>query len=66
MPNLERGSKIDLHGLDIGIAIVEDSIKRALSYGRNTAYLCRQYSPSSRPMPDCLKPPNGTVGWKVL
>ena len=35
MPNSERGSKIDLYGLDVGIAIVEDGIRRARSDDRN-------------------------------
>jgi len=31
-----------------------------------SVYCCNPYSPSSRPIPDCLNPPNGALGSKTL
>src|SRR5262249_50686399 len=31
-----------------------------------SVYCCKPYSPSSRPIPDCLKPPKGARGSRTL
>ena len=56
---LDLVAKVDVDGLDGGVAASGVSKGDRLR-ARDRTYCSSAYSPSSRPIPDCLKPPNGT------
>ena len=59
--------EIDVDGFDIGVA--DEGVKLSASRRfrvRHRTYFINAYSPSSRPTPDCLYPPNGTFTFSVL
>ncbi len=61
-------AEVDLDRLDIGVAKRGEITQQGIRLSQNSdnrkrskdTYLFRQCSPCSRPMPDCLYPPNGT------
>lgn len=52
-------SNINMNSLHICIAETKGQWKPP--YHHVLTHCSKAYSPSSRPMPDCLKPPNGTL-----
>ena len=56
-PCARRGTDLELVEGDVAVVAHDRSIQVVLS----SVYLSKACSDLSRPMPDCLKPPNGTV-----
>lgn len=60
-------TEVNVDGFDVGVAI--KSKNQILSERRSDCtetYFARAYSPSSRPIPDCLYPPKGTCACSWL
>jgi hypothetical protein len=55
-PKMSAGTEGDL-SIGVAIAIVVSYSFTVTVF--TSVYCCKPYSPSSRPMPDCLKPPKG-------
>ena len=54
-----------MNGLDRCVAKEAGQSMRSWHYEEMT-YFAKAYSPNSRPIPDCLNPPNGICAFKIL
>ena len=65
-------AEVDLHRLDVRVArevprqLRPNQLAKTIEREGGDTHFANAYSPSSRPIPDCLYPPNGTFGYSML